>query len=475
MGSYPAVLWLSVLAALLGSFQFGYCLGVLNTCLDWMADDLGFQVARGGSVVVSSALIGASVGSITAGQFADSVGPGKALLYNNFLLLLGSVLCAATPGGMFAAIVGRFLVGSGAGAASLYVPRYLSEIAPVVIRGGISTLNQVFICVGILVAYLVGLPYSDNQAAVLPLGSGEVAWWRVMLAIGIIPAASQMVAMSVLPESPVWLRWKGRSVEAGRAAKRLLGSQWEAEEVMDAPYEREEQEPLVSAFAHEAQQAAETREKGWLDLLNPRYRWIMLLTTMLPLFQQLSGINTCILYSSEVFKKAGLKSPVLGSIIMGCINLGGTLTAVFLMDRAGRRRLILVSHGGMAFCLLLISVVAFIPGAENLQAVVSFGALLVFVLFFGLGAGPITWIYLPEVLPDEIKGRGASLGTCLNWVATFLVGLSFPVMLRLLDVGGSYLVYGVLNIAALAFCWVYMVETKQQSLAHIQKLLLLEI
>lgn len=114
-------------------------------------------------------------------------------------------------------------------------------------------------------------------------------------------------------------------------------------------------------------------------------------------------------------------------------------------------------------------------GIEGLEAIVSFVALLAFVLFFGLGSGPIPWIYLPEVLPNEIKGRGASLGTCINWLATFLVGLSFPIMLRGLKVGGSYLVYAILNLVALTFCWFYMVETKQQSLAHIQKLLLLDI
>ena len=113
-------------------------------------------------------------------------------------------------------------------------------------------------------------------------------------------------------------------------------------------------------------------------------------------------------------------------------------------------------------------------GAERAQAMVSLVCLLAFVLFFGLGSGPIPWIYLPEVLPNEIKGCGASLGTCINWVSTFLVGLSFPVMLRVFGVGGSYLVYAIFNFGALAFAYVYMVETKQQSLAQIQKLLLLE-
>ena len=113
-------------------------------------------------------------------------------------------------------------------------------------------------------------------------------------------------------------------------------------------------------------------------------------------------------------------------------------------------------------------------GAERAQAMVSLVCLLAFVLFFGLGSGPIPWIYLPEVLPNEIKGRGASLGTCINWVSTFLVGLSFPVMLRVYGVGGSYLVYAIFNFGALAFAYAYMVETKQQSLAQIQKLLLLE-
>lgn len=113
-------------------------------------------------------------------------------------------------------------------------------------------------------------------------------------------------------------------------------------------------------------------------------------------------------------------------------------------------------------------------GTQQVQALVSFVSLLVFVLFFGLGAGPIPWVYLPEVLPNEIKGPGASLGTGINWISTFLVGLSFPIMLRVLSVGGSYLVYAVFNFVALAFSYGYMVETKRRSLADIQTLLLLE-
>ncbi|KAK9819874.1 hypothetical protein WJX72_003513 [[Myrmecia] bisecta] len=467
-GGYPATLWCSVAAALLGSLQFGYHMGVLNTSLWFVALDLHFDYVKAGAFVVAVLMVGASLGALSAGQIADAVGPGRALMYNNLFNVAGCILCAATPLGYSSLLAGRFLTGIAAGAASLYVPRYIAEISPVRIRGGLSTLNQVFICVGILLAYVVGLPYSGKQPYDLHIGQSAVAWWRVMFGLALIPAFVQLLALAVCPESPIWLEWVGKIDAANQARRRLLGADFSQE--LTHP---DDAEQLISESERVSEAVAEdVGEASWSELFSPRYRRIMMLAAGLPLLQQASGINTVIFYSSQVFEDAGLHQPVIGSIIMGGVNVVGTLLAAFLIDHFGRRPLLLFSHAGMGLCLLTISINVFVPVPPAVEANIVLAAILAYTLFFALGVGPIPWVYLPEILPDRIKGRAAALCTCLNWVANLVVGLTFPMMLRVLGLGGSYLVFAVLNLFAVGFVGMYMVETKKRSLKHIQSLLL---
>ncbi|KAK9919103.1 hypothetical protein WJX75_009435 [Coccomyxa subellipsoidea] len=465
--AYPAMLWITVCFALLGSYQFGYHLGILNTSLYWVTKDLGLDFTSQGAVIVSAVVVGAVVGSLFAGQAADALGPKKALLINNAWLLVGTVLCAAAPGGYWGLLAGRALAGVGAGAASLYVPRYISEVAPISIRGALATLNQAFICVGILVAYLVGLPYQHNEPQTVAVASHLVSWWRVMFLFGIVPAVLQAVGLLFTPESPVWLNWKNRRATALYNEHRLLGSLWREEGEVDSTTNLEE--PLQEQEAAEEDSGL---EGGWGALLKRRYRRIMILAAALPILQQASGINTVVFYSSDVFAKAGLDSPVLGSIIVGSVNVAGTLLAATLMDRAGRRQLLLTSQIVMAVCLFALAVSTYLPLSKVAEGVVSLIVVMGFVLGFSIGSGPIPWVYLPEVLPNEIKGPAAALCTSLNWLSNLIVGLTFPAMLALLHVGGAYLVYAVLNVLGAVFVAALMVETKQRSLAQIQAQLL---
>ncbi|BDA46904.1 Plastidic glucose transporter 4 [Coccomyxa sp. Obi] len=462
------MLWITVCFALLGSYQFGYHLGILNTALYWVTKDLGLDFTSQGAVVVSAVVVGAVVGSLFAGQAADSMGPKKALLINNAWLVAGTLLCAAAPGGYWGLLTGRALAGIGAGAASLYVPRYISEVAPISIRGALATLNQAFICVGILVAYLVGLPYRHNEPQTVVVASHLVSWWRIMFLFGVVPAILQAVGLLFTPESPVWLHWKGRGATARYNEYRLLGSLWREEGEVDAD-EPNVEEPLQPREAAEEQS---TTEGGWGALLKRRYRRIMILASALPILQQASGINTVVFYSSDVFAKAGLESPVLGSIIVGSVNVAGTMLAATLMDRAGRRQLLLTSHIVMAVCLFALAVSTYLPLSALVEGVVSLVAVMGFVLGFSMGSGPIPWVYLPEVLPNEIKGAAAALCTSLNWLSNLIVGLTFPAMLALLHLGGAYLVYAGLNVLGAIFVAALMVETKQRSLAQIQAQLL---
>ncbi|CAK0785259.1 hypothetical protein CVIRNUC_008465 [Coccomyxa viridis] len=461
---YPALLWATVLIALLGSFQFGFHLGILNTAEAWVAQDLDLDISSQGAIITSAVIVGAVVGSLFAGQSADALGPKKALLLNNAWLLIGCVLCSGTPFGYWGLLAGRAVVGIGAGAASLYVPRYISEVSPVAVRGALATLNQVFICVGILVAYLAGLPYRDNTAQHVYIGGSDVAWWRVMLAFGLIPAALQAVGLFFTPESPVWLEWKGRQAAAMYNQHKLLGSHWQEEgEVGDL--EQEASQPLNGDADG---QVGEPEQGGWSALFLGKYRRIMILASALPIMQQLSGINTVVFYSSDVFAKAGLDSPVLGSIIVGAVNVVGTTVAVFLMDHAGRRQLLLVSHAIMATCLAALSISSWLPLSVKAEGIISLLAVMGFVLGFSQGSGPIPWVYLGEILPSNIKGPAAALCTSLNWASNLIVGLTFPAMLAGLHLGGAYLVYAVINAMAVVFVWFTMVETKQRSLAQIQ-------
>ncbi|DBB09503.1 TPA: hypothetical protein ACH3X3_008063 [Trebouxia sp. C0006] len=389
--TYPFKLWFAATCAWLGSLQFGFHLGVLNTCLSYTSTDLGITEAKGGAVVTSVLLISAAVGGFFAGQVADAIGPRRALVWNTVPFFAGSLMSAIAPDGstgFWAMLLGRFLAGLGVGTASLVVPRYLVEIAPTPIRGALGTFSQLFVCVGILIAFAIGLPY-DGKEAFLDLGQHQIAWWRVMFAIGLAPATLQAIGMSTCPESPIWLEWKGNTEAAWRAKGQLQGQNPHAlPQVtnLGATHFGDVEKQETTTFVEEgdgasvplrgaAEEVFSSSEAGsshlddeelsgegeWSDLVQRRYRRMMVLAVSLPLLQQASGINSITFYSSSVFTRAGLSSPIIGSIIVGCVNVVGTGVAAYLMDKTGRRPLLIASHAGMAISLISISLAKFLP------------------------------------------------------------------------------------------------------------------
>lgn len=502
MESFPALLWLSIAGAVLGSIQFGYHLGVLNTSGAHVEADL--HTGQQGAALVAALLVGATLGSLAAGKAADRLGPRSASILNNALLLAGAAMgmSACSLGAMLA---GRFVAGLGSGAASVLVPRYLAEIAPVSIRGALGTLTQVFINVGILAAYVIGYPYEMGTEKVDLLGH-EVAWWRIMFAAALGPALLQSAVLAFCPESPSWLLRVGRPAHAASALRRLHGTAL----VLADHHPKLQQAVLAAAAGHDGRPAAgsgvaqlpaaaasdaeqpllaggggggggEEQEAGgeghqehlgWSALLAPRYRRVMILAAALPLAQQASGINTVIFFSTKVFEQSGLSSPILGSIAMGLTNLAFTLVAAGLMDRAGRRNLLLTSFVGMAGCLATLSAFMLLPIPQSLEGAASLGSILAYMVFFALGAGPIPYLYLPEILPQEIMGTAQAACTSLNWLSNLVVGSTFPSMLAVLGIAGSYLVYASFNLVSFLFMRGHMVETKQRSVRDIRALLL---
>ncbi|GMH38591.1 hypothetical protein BSKO_06475 [Bryopsis sp. KO-2023] len=472
--SHTSTLWISVLATVLGAFQYGYVTGVLNTILGKLAEELSFDETVMGAGVVSIALLGAAFGATLGGRAGDSLGLKSATIYSAGGSVIGSVMCALSPSAAstgnvpWILLLGRLIQGLGAGAGMVYTPRYIGEISPPSMRGRLGSLVQIFCNVGILGSYIVGLPYEYGMEHT-HMFSMEISWWRVMLAIGAIGSLMQIVMMNCAPESPVWLEWKGKHDSAEAVRVKLYGPandrRAEEKKALLEVDDMEEGECDIKELSG--------KSEGLSCILRRRYRWMVVLAIGVLMLQQLSGINTVVMYSSTVFASAGMSNPIFSSILTGVMNLLMTIVASPLLDRYGRRPMMLWSMGGMAFGLLGLSMATsgLVAGPWSKNA--SLGFVLLYMAFFAIGAGPVPWIYVAEVLPANIKGSVAGFATGLSWVACLIIGLTFPIMLKAMSLFGTYLAYGLLNVLGFAFVYVLMIETKQQTLQGIVSKLML--
>ena len=457
---------------------------------------------------------------MAAGRAADAAGPRRAQLLNLAPFAAGALLSALAPSlGVF--VAGRALVGAGAGAASLLAPRYVAEIALPALRGRLGALHQVAINAGILLAYAAGVPYERGFAG-FNIGSGGgsggggggsgsggdggggalfVAYWRVML-LGQLPlAALQLAALLRSPESPVWLEaTAGLRDAADDAFLRLWGPYaLGAEAAGDDDGDGDDDEngggdqaqhfglgvgghphPLLLGPADVQQQQQQQqqhqrqpRRDAFGGLLRREHRRMVALALALPLLQQASGINTVVYDSTAVFLKAGARSPVLASVVVGAVNLGCTLAAAAWLDARGRRPLLLASFGGMAAALAGVAAAAWLLAASPAaQGALTVALVLAYVACFAAGAGPVPWVVLSEILPPRLKGAAASLATAAGWLANLAVVLSFDSLMARLGVGGAYALYAALNAAACVLVYAFLPETAGKSLREIEQMLL---
>ncbi|KAM1965988.1 hypothetical protein ACFX15_046262 [Malus domestica] len=431
--------------ACLGAILFGYHLGVVNGALEYLSIDLGIAenaVLQGW--VVSTLLAGATVGSLTGGSLADKFGRTKAFQLNAIPLAIGAFLCA-TAQSVQTMIVGRLLAGIGIGITSAIVPLYISEISPTEIRGTLGSINQLFICIGILVAMVAGLPLAAN-----PL------WWRTMFGIAVVPSVLLALGMVVSPESPRWLFQQGKFSEAEKAIKTLFGKE-RVTEVMD---------DLRSA----AQGSVEP-EAGWFDLFSSRYWKVVSVGVSLFFLQQMAGINAAVYYSTSVFRSAGITSDVAASALVGLANVFGTAIASSLMDKQGRKSLLLGSFGGMAASMLLLSLSFTWKALAPYSAPLSVTGTVLYVLSFALGAGPVPALLLPEIFASRIRAKAVSLSLGMHWISNFVIGLYFLSFVTKFGIGRVY--FGFAGVCLLAVLYIAgnIVETKGRSLEEIERAL----
>ncbi len=430
---------LSVLVATMGGFLFGYHTGIISGALIFLAPAFDMTpIAEG--FVVSIILLGAVAGALVAGTLSDWLGRKKTILLTALICILGATMISVAHSFFFLSF-GRALTGIGIGIISLNSPLYIAEISPPHYRGRFVSLNQLAITLGILVAYAVSLIYSN---------AGQ---WRMMFAIGVVPALIQIWGLIFIPETPSWLLMKQQEKKAvGVLQKLRRDTDWKAH------------------LGEMKKNAAPQKRGGWAVLLKPQLRFVLIIGILLNCFQQITGINTVIYYAPKIFQIAGFGSAfgaILATLGVGVVNTIFSVVSVWLLDKLGRRPLLIWGMAGMVVSLSILAV-AFFTQSEliDLIAIVS---LMIYVASFAIGLGPIPALFLSEIYPLKIRGKAMTLGTMSNWFFNYLISLTFLDLLDKLGASGTFCLYAGIGVLAFWFFWRYIPETKGKSLEEIEE------
>lgn len=430
---------ISTVAALSG-LLFGFDTAVINGALPFLRDEFhltDFEVELTAGILLMGCILGAAV----AGLVSDRFGRKRALIFSALVFAAASV-ASAIPRGLVELALARFGAGIAIGLASVLGPMYIAEVSPPAIRGRLVSINQLAIVSGILVSYYVNWQLS---------GAG-VGNWRWMFAVAAIPSVAFFVGLLAIPESPRWLATKRDEADALAVLQRVVG-------------ETEAQRELNEIHQSIRQEAA----TSFVSLFQAGLRKPLTLAIVLAILQQITGINTIIYYGSILLREhAGqnASSAIGANVLIGVINFGGTIIAMFTIDRLGRRILLLVGSAGMAISLGALGL-AFRLQTRTYSLIV--GLILVYVFSFAVSLGPATWVYISELFPNALRGRAMSLGTMAVWVACLAVTLSFLTLIRIFTTAGAFWFYGALSAITFCFVWRWLPETRGRTLEEIQR------
>ena len=445
--------------AAMGGLLFGFDTAVINGTVERLARQFALSPWMKGWVV-SSALVGCLFGSAMAGALCDWLGR-KRVLFLAALLFIASAIGCAMPQGSTAVqqlIFARWIGGMGIGIASMLSPLYIAEIAPPRLRGGLIAMYQLAITVGVLAAYLsnYGLWCMAQRHSGLFVGHpwqwifvDEV--WRGMFAAGIVPAVVLFFSLLLVPESPRWLTKQGRTEEARNVLVRVSGRDEAARSMTE----------IQDALAQE------TGSLG--QLLLPGMRLALLIGVVLPFASQVSGINVIIYYGESVFKAAGYaeNASLVSQIVFGTVNVLFTLVAILMVDKLGRKPLLLTGIAGVG-TMLFLSGLFFLLNAW-LPSWLLIVLVACYLACFSFSYGPVCWIIIAEIFPTSIRGRAMSIGTFSIWTGCTLVAQTWPYLLATLGPTTTFWLYGLTTPLAFAFVLLLVPETKGKTLEQIEK------
>jgi sugar porter (SP) family MFS transporter len=431
--------YLAAAISALGGMLFGYDIGVISGAILFIKKDFSLSSSME-EIVVSSVLLGSLAGAAAGGLLADRLGRRKLLIVTAIVFGLGAIGAALSPSTAWL-IAARVVAGGAIGIASFVAPLYISEIAPVDIRGKLVSINQVALTSGIVISYLIDYAFAGSQA------------WRWMFAMAVIPAAAFGIGLIFIPDSPRWLAGRGHLDQARAVLKRIR------------PADK------VDAEIKDIQQSVAQQKGNWSELLSPLLRSAMVVGIGLAVAQQITGINTVIYYAPTIFNFAGFSSSsmaILASVGVGVVNVIFTVVAMQLLDRVGRRPLLLVSLGGMALSLIMLGLAFSLPQLSGSRGWIAVASLMAYVGSFAVGLGPVFWLILSEIYPLRIRGRAMSVGTAANWSANLIVALSFLTLTEVVGKAATFWLYAAVSIGAWFFAFLLVPETKGKTLEQIE-------
>ncbi len=438
-GSRGLVYAISIIAAL-GGLLFGYDTGVISGALLFIGDEFHLDPLSEG-VVVSSLLIGAMAGAIGCGPLADRFGRRLSITGAATIFAIGAVLAASAPN-VGTLITARVILGIAVGAASVLVPLFIAEAAPPATRGKLVSFNQLMITIGILVAYLTNAAFAYDGG------------WRWMFGLALIPSAALGIGMLFLPETPRWLVEKGRIEEAKSVLLRLRGPRIAAVELADI----------------QRTKSAEQHKSTLRDLAKPWVRPALIAGVGVSVIGQASGINTVIYYAPTIFNATGLgpAAAILATAGVGAVNVVMTLVGMSLVDRAGRRMLLMIGFAIMTVSLLVLGLVLLpnpLPASAGWIAIIC---VAVYIAAFAVSVGVVVFVLPSELYPLSIRGSAMSATLLCNWGMNFVVSLTFLSLFNSLGRSPVFWLYAVVCALGWLFAVKLVPETKGRSLEEIE-------
>ena len=441
----PNVLVIAIVAAT-GGLLFGFDTGVISGALPflknyWQLSDESLEW------VTTSVLVGAVAGALGSGKLSDIIGRKKMIIINAIIFAFGALGCAYAPN-IDVLIWMRILIGIAIGITSFVVPMYIAEISPSRSRGGLVTLNQLMITIGILASYITDYALSDDQ---------DNASWRWMFLVGLVPALVLLAGIFFLPETPRWLVSKGRVQEGLDVLKKV-----EEPELVDQ---------TLADIRKEVEREAQNNTSV-MEVFKPWLRGPLIITVGIFFFQQLSGVNTIIYYSPIIFKMAGVVSntqSIIPAIIIGVVNTLACLTSVFLLDKVGRRKLYMIGIGGMIPSLTLLGMCFHFKEALGASLpVFAVLSIMAYIIFIAISLAPLGWLLISEVFPLNVRGVGMSIGSLAHWGFNAIIAYTFLKLVNAVGVDVTFWFYALICVAGAVWGYYYIPETKGKSLEDIE-------
>ena len=425
-------------AAALGGLLFGFDTGVISGAIHFIKIEFNLNAYQEG-FAVSNLMIACVIGALLAGPIADWTGRKKVLILCAVLFTVSAIL-SALPRSFTELVIARFIGGMGVGMASVVSPMYIAEISPAKIRGRLVALNQLAIVVGILLSYLSNWLLVDTG----------INNWRYMLVAEILPAITFLVGLFFIPESPRWLTKEGLEKEALDVLNVVAGA---------ANSDHELQEVKKSL----AEKSTSLKE-----LLHPSLRRVLIVGILFSLFAHITGIDTIIYYGPIIFLESGFKtdSALLASVMIGITNLIFTFVGMAMVDKAGRKFLLLVGLAGMGISMTLVGLCM---QSDMISAKWTLLWIMTYIASFAMSIGVVIWVYLSEIYPTRVRGQALSVATMVLWLGNVILTQLFPVMMERFG-GGTFYIFSFICLLAFIFTWTMVKETKGVSLEEIEEM-----